>query len=133
MLAIRTATLCGLLAGSVLMSSQVSPAAETFPPVAELPAHTNLPDPLVGLRGEKIETVEQWRSVRRPELVRLFEHYMYGAAPPPPRNLRVTVQHEDPGLFDGRATLRLLELRFGPDQTPPIHLLLAFPNQRPTG
>lgn len=133
MLAIRTVLLCGLLAGSLLMSAPVIAGAGEFPPAADLPIVNQLPDPLVSLQGESIRTPDQWRSLRRPELIRLFEHYMYGAAPPPPLNLRVKVQLEDPGLFEGKATLRLLELRFGPEQTPPIRLLLAFPNERPTG
>ena len=133
MLAIRIATISGLLAGSLMMFPLESRGAEFFPPVSDLPVQAKLPDPLVSLQGDQIQTPDQWRSQRRPELIRLFEHYMYGAAPPPPKNLRVTMRHEDPRLFDGKATLRLLELRFGPEKTPPIHLLLAFPNQRPAG
>ena len=56
MLSIRIAIICGLLAGSLIMSPQTAPGAETFPPVSELPELANLPDPLVSLKGEQIQT-----------------------------------------------------------------------------
>ena len=38
-----------------------------FPAVADLPAHTELPDPLVLLNGKRVTTKTQWLKERRPE------------------------------------------------------------------
>jgi hypothetical protein len=50
----------------------------------ELPAHSALPDPLVMFDGRKVSTPETWINERRPELIRLFQHFMYGWLPPKP-------------------------------------------------
>ena len=42
-----------------------------------------LPDPLVGTDGEKVTTAEAWRTRRRPEIMQLFETYMFGKVPTP--------------------------------------------------
>jgi hypothetical protein len=53
-----------------------------FPPVAELASKPELPDPLLMLDGRRVTTPEQWFNERRPELITLFQHYMYGFLPP---------------------------------------------------
>ena len=40
-----------------------------------------LPDPLVTKAGEKVTTAEQWRKVRRPEIVEDFEREVFGRVP----------------------------------------------------
>src|SRR5690242_14959872 len=60
-------------------------------PVAAQPAAANtdeskaglytLPDPLVGSDGERVTTAEAWNARRRPEIMRLFETYMFGKVP----------------------------------------------------
>ncbi len=40
-----------------------------------------LPDPFVSFRGKSIRTVEDWESVRRPEILQLFEENVYGKIP----------------------------------------------------
>src|SRR5580692_9858537 len=40
-----------------------------------------LPDPLLMLSGERVTTADQWYKFRRPELMRLFETYIYGRTP----------------------------------------------------
>lgn len=101
-----------------------------FPPVEKLPSQKDLPDPLLAFNGQKIGSAEQWRSQRRPELKALFEFYMYGRAPAAPDNLRATVVHRDEKYFGGKATKKDLTLTFGPEGTPPLHLLLVVPNKR---
>ncbi len=104
--------------------------AEDFPPFEKLTANPALPDPLVMFNGEKVTTKEQWFEKRRPELKALFEHYMYGIAPPPPEKVDVTVEREDKNYFGGKATKRELALKFGPPNTPVLHVLLVIPNNR---
>ncbi len=118
-----------IVAAGCLMAVATGQTRE-WPSVEMLPANPELPDPLMMFDGTRVTTRRQWRMERRPELKRLFEHYMYGTAPPPPRNLKATLEREDPRFFGGKATERQVTLRFGPKDTPPIHLLLLIPNRR---
>jgi hypothetical protein len=113
----------------VLAMNSLDAAEPTFPEVAKLPPQASLPDPLVMFNGEKVKTKDDWVSRRRPELKALFGHYMYGFAPPAEK-VTAKVVHTDPEALDGAATLREIDLSFGPPDTPKIHLLLVLPNER---
>src|SRR5258708_18530057 len=41
----------------------------------------NLPDPLTLSNGQKVTTAKMWWDLRRPELVEMFERYVYGRVP----------------------------------------------------
>jgi hypothetical protein len=117
-----------LLVLVALFGTGVAGAAE-FPPPAQLPARPEWPDPLVTFDGRRVATKEQWVQERRPELKKLFEHYMYGAAPPALK-VQATVERTDPKAFGSKSTLKEVTLAFGPPATPKIHLLLVVPNGR---
>jgi hypothetical protein len=102
---------------------------QSFPPVPDLPSHPEMPDPLVTIKGERITTKEQWFKQRRPELKALFEHYVYGKAPPPGK-VEAHVERTDLRAFDGKATLKEITLSIGPEGAGKIHLLLVVPNER---
>ncbi|MBY0525203.1 MAG: acetylxylan esterase [Gemmataceae bacterium] len=104
-------------------------ARADFPAVADLPSRMELPDPLIMLNGERVKTRDQWTDKRRPELKRLFQHYMYGV-PPAPMKIEAKVEREDPKAFDGKATLKEVTISFGPPETPRIHMLLVVPNEK---
>ena len=108
-----------------------APAPAGWPDVDALPPSSGYPDPLVMFDGSPVTSAEHWREQRRPELIALFEHYMYGKAPPPPPDLRFAVDHVDKAALGGKATRKLVTLRFGPEGTPPVSLLLVVPNRRP--
>src|SRR6187401_1226697 len=55
----------------------------------------NLPDPLMLLTGEIVKTKEDWFVKRRPELLRLAQHYMYGFAPARPEKVSATELFRD--------------------------------------
>lgn len=110
--------------------SSILLAADPFPAVEKLPLRPELPDPLVMLNGRPATTPQEWRDQRRPELKALFEFYMYGRAPAAPDNLKATIVHRDDHYFGGKATKKDITLHFGPDGTPPLHLLLVVPNKR---
>ena len=82
------------------------------------------------LDGRRVNTRDQWVTERRPELLALFQHYMYGALPPQPRTVAGSTEREDRKAFGGKATLREVSITFGPPELPPIHLMLIIPNQR---
>ena len=89
-----------------------------------------LPDPLMGSDGERVTTAEAWNTRRRPEIMRLFETYMYGQVPTPthPIKPKFTVCSEDREALGGKAIRREVAIRFGDDPAGPvIHLLLYLP------
>jgi len=122
--------LAGVLATG-LAAVAGAPGGRPLPPADDLPPRWELPDPLVTFDGRRVRNAAQWERERKPELRRLFQHYMYGFLPPPPGNTRGTVVRENPRALGGKATLREVTVRFGPEAAPPIHLLLLLPNDRP--
>jgi hypothetical protein len=119
----------GLVMATVAGTQTMPPVAD-YPPVSDLKANAELPDPLVTFSGKPVTDKRQWERERRPELRRLFQHYMYGYMPAPPKNVRGTVEREDRQALGGKATLREVTITFGPAGTPPIHLLEVVPNRR---
>jgi hypothetical protein len=95
-----------------------------------------LPDPLVGSDGRRVTTPEAWREKRRPELMRLFETYVYGKVPTPPRPIKPIFEagsHDDQAL-GGKATRREVIIRFGDDPAGPrINLLIYLPRGAAAG
>src|SRR6516164_4061613 len=89
-----------------LCAAPLPAGKDELPPPDKLPAHKELPDPLVMLDGRRITTREQWTKERRPELKKLFQHYMYGYAPPAPAKLAFSVERVDPKALGGKATLK---------------------------
>ena len=101
-----------------------------FPPVSDLPARPELPDPLVGFDGKKIDTKQDWLAKRKPELKQLFQHYMYGNFPEKPDNVSFKVERVDKEALGGKATLKEVTISYGPPNSPKIHLLVVIPNKR---
>ena len=114
----------------LLLACAALSAAEKFPPVADLPSHPELPDPLLMFDGQRVATAKQWYEQRRPELKALFQHYMYGYFPPAPERIEAVVQRVDREFFGGKATKKEVTIKFGPKGTPSIELLLVIPNKR---
>lgn len=119
----------GLTCGAICLMALAADEPK-LPDADQLPSKPAPPDPFVMLDGTPVKTPEDWFQKRRPELKRLFEYYMYGAAPAAPRNVKGTIEREDKKYFGGKATKREIAITFGPEGTPPIHLLLVFPNER---
>lgn len=117
--------ICVLLCGSC--NNVSAPELVSF---EQLKAQAELPDPLILPDGRAITTVSQWKRIGRGRIKRLFEHYMYGFAPPAPKRVHSTIERIDPAYFGGKATLKQITLRFGPKEAPPIHLLLVTPNAK---
>jgi len=101
-----------------------------LPGPAALPAMAELPDPLLMLDGmTRVQGSDDWTLRRRPELKRLFRHYVYGFSPDalPIRHHEVVV---DDHAFDGAATISEVEIVVGEDNPATISLLLVTPNDR---
>jgi hypothetical protein len=82
------------------------------------------------LDGAPVLSARAWEDLRRPELLRLFQHYMVGYLPDPPGALRAVVELGGGLLFGGRASGREIALFVGPEGAPPIRLLLLVPQGR---
>jgi dienelactone hydrolase len=104
--------------------------AADFPAPDKLPSRPDFPDPLVMLDGTRVTTREQWEKQRRPELKKLFQHYMYGVQPKESR-VQATLLHDDGKAFGGKATLMemALAVNSAPANAPRIYLLLVIPNK----
>ena len=93
-----------VLAAFTLLRCEMNvPAQIALPPVTELPLIATLPDPLVSMAGAPITSVEDWESVRRPEIKRLFAEYMYGYLPETPENVSFEIEEVDDSFLDGQA------------------------------
>ncbi|MGZ4963359.1 MAG: glucuronyl esterase domain-containing protein [Limisphaerales bacterium] len=101
-------------------------AARALPPVSELPARSELPDALTMFDGTKVTSKSAWLKKRRPELKDLFQHYEYGQFPAP-RKITAHVELTDTNCFGGKATLKLVTVRFGQPE-PHIDLMVVTPN-----
>jgi hypothetical protein len=128
MIGLLVAVLCGVL--SMAVSAQTFPTAEPLPAPGSLPSSAAMPDPLVLMDGRPVQDREVWTRERRPELKRLFQHYMYGYMPSRPHTVHATMEREDRAYFNGKATKQEVLLQFGPASTSPVHLLLILPNAR---
>lgn len=102
--------------------------AADFPTPDQLPSKPGLPDPTIALDGSNIDSKALWESKRKPELRALFQHYMYGQLPAKPAAVSGKVLFEDAKAFNGKGTLREVELTVGPADWPKIYLLMATPN-----
>jgi hypothetical protein len=102
--------------------------SQSFPAVDQLKEQPALPDPLKMMDGTPVTTAEQWRTQRRPELIRLIQHYMYGVSPAAPR-IETKVTKVDDSLYGGKTRLKEIEIRFVdlPENAPRLHLALFIP------
>lgn len=87
-----------------------------------------LPDPLVTNAGQRVTSADQWRKIRRPEILRLFEANVYGRGAPAPAKLEYEVVSTDRAALGGQAIRRLVTIwPAGKRPSPPMHLLLYLP------
>jgi hypothetical protein len=101
------------------------------PDPPDLPAFT-LPDPLIAADGRKIATPEDWKKIRRPEVLELFRKHVYGRVPATPFEKSFKVANEDPKAMDGAATLRQVEVTVSAGgKSLAIRAVLFVPNKAP--
>ena len=97
---------------------------------ARIPRY-DLPDPLVTAEGKPVTTADQWRNIRRPQILSLFANFIYGAVPVPPDPISQTyhVIKEDKSFMGGKVTKLDVSIRFknrkGTAQT---HIIIFIPN-----
>ena len=88
-----------------------------------------LPDPLVMADGRPVTTGEMWNSLRRPELLQLFESNIYGASPAPPGEMRFEFTDLDRTAVGGLATRKQVTIYLdGTTDGPQMSVLIYLPN-----
>lgn len=102
------------------------------PAPGDLPVRNKPLDPLIALDGKPVQTLAEWKTQRRPEILRLAQHYRFGYAPPE-HLMEGTPAPEviisDPMAADGAATWKKLRVYLAPDKEVFVHLDLVTPNQ----
>lgn len=89
-----------------------------------------LPELLRCIGGKEIKTAEEWEEFRRPELLRLFEEWVYGRCPvEKPEDLTFSLLSEEKNAVKGLAVCRKAELRFAGYSFP---VRLYLPKNRET-
>ncbi len=95
---------------------------------ADVPAFT-LPDPHVNADGTTVSTPDMWITQRRPEILALFEHHVYGKVPNRPPEMTFEVTSEEPEALMGKATRRQVTVHLSKQAgAPEIHILLYLPS-----
>jgi len=107
--------------------------AADLPPVIEdeskVPAYT-LPDPLVSGDGQAVTDAATWRSRRRPEILGLFEKYVYGRMPGRPEGMKFETRSVARDALGGRAVRKQVTVLFSSKADgPKMELLLYLPGE----
>jgi len=95
----------------------------------------DLPPLLVTAEGRPVTTAEQWRNVRRPQILALFSNLIYGRVPQPASPIETTfeVTRTDPDFMGGKATRKDVWIRFSNDRGTAEMLVLVYVPNRATG
>lgn len=85
-----------------------------------------LPDPLVTEDGKKVTDAATWKSVRRPELMALFEEHVYGKQLPPLPGIRFQPGKTHDNALGGKAVRKEIVVRFSATQDEPSMTILLY-------
>lgn len=108
------------------MGMEAEARTKELPPVSELAAVKELPDPFRFTDGKRVKTKKDWER-RRQELERLVQHYAYGHLPP--AGGKVRVEETASIRLDGvPATEKSLRLNMGPGRKIHARLVLTIPD-----
>jgi len=78
------------------------------------PVPMNLPELLTCAGGSRVETCEQWKRVRRDEILKTFSTEVFGVRPVErPPKLSFEVVRKDPEALGGTAVLKVVRIRYG--------------------
>jgi len=80
--------------------------------------------------GSVVNSKDKWASVRRPEIINMFERYVYGKVPEFNYEMKFETLSVDPQAIEGLATRKQIAIHF--DENRPelsIEILIYLPNQ----
>ena len=95
---------------------------------SKVPDYT-LPDPLVLADGGRVADADTWAARRRPEILGLFERYVYGKAPGRPEAMKFQVLSVADDALGGKAGRKQVSVQFaGRPDSPKMEVLIYLPN-----
>jgi len=122
-----------LLAAVVLTLAAATLSAQPVPPAnydEDQVPHYTLPDPLVLDNGQRVTDAATWRQKRRPEILHLFEQYIYGKAPGKPGGVSIETRPVDRDALGGTAVRKEVTIHLAPGgKGPKIDLLIYLPKK----
>ena len=94
---------------------------------SKVPKYT-LPDPLVTAGGERVTSVQAWHRRRRPEILQLFETFVYGRSPGRPNGMAFEQTSIENKALGGKAVRKQVSVYFtGKKDGPAMDLLIYLP------
>jgi hypothetical protein len=94
---------------------------------SKVPAYT-LPDPLTMQDETKVTDAKTWKEKRRPELLSLFEEFMYGKSPERLEGTTFEINSVDNESLDGKAIRKEVSVYFtGKKDGPKMDILIYLP------
>ena len=91
-----------------------------------------LPDPLICLDGTRVSGKTLWLEKRRPEILDLFEHHIYGKMPGKPKKISFEITSIDKNALKGKATRKEVSVIMENNSTKiQMDILIYIPNFQP--
>ncbi len=114
-----------------LVSSRFLPAQESEFNYDEAKIQNyTLPDPLRLADGKILTSVKGWESVRRPQIIHLFETNVYGKVPGRPAGMHFKVASVDSNALGGIAIRKLITIYFtNAANSPSMDVMLYLPKK----
>lgn len=96
---------------------------------SKVPPYT-LPDPLILNDGTKVKDAETWKNKRRPEILKLFEEYVYGRTPRELKNVSFETVSIYRDSLNNKAIRKEVIVYFtGKKQDPSMQILIYTPSE----
>ncbi len=95
---------------------------------SKVPAYT-LPEVLVTQDGRRVNSVTDWETKRRPEILALFSEQVYGKTPTQKIPVRFEVTDLDRNALGGKATRKQVRGYFSVDKAKYMDILIYLPNR----
>ncbi len=96
---------------------------------SKVPPYT-LPDPLIMNDGTKVKDAEAWKTRRRPEILKLFEEYVYGRTPEMLKDVRFeTASICENSLNDKAIRKEVIAYFTGKKDGPSMQVLIYIPSE----
>ena len=95
----------------------------------KVPKYT-LPDPLTLRNGEKVANADTWYKGRRPEILQLFQSYMYGRSPGRPQDMSFELTSIDAHALGDTAVRKEVTVSFSKRKDgPKMDMLIYLPSR----
>ncbi len=111
----------------MLLAATVIAFAQTEYDESKVPAYT-LPELLVTSSGKPVNTVKDWETNRRPEILKIFAEQIYGKTPMKKLPVRFEVTEVEKNALGGKATRKQITAYFSQDGKHKMDILLYLPN-----